>query len=236
MILVQFQNPIQLNTVVSNKFCNYCKKKNHTLDQCWKLKNKNKNSKNPTASYSIFNSSFDSKINCFNYILDSGASHNFLKDINLIMDFQPINLGEVNLADNSTVKIMGKGKFPFANEILECLYVPALRKNLISVNQLVKKNFIINFNTSGCEVISPSKMVINFRPKKDIYIYQASNNNFKQLLHSRMGHINEKTLSIILKRYPTIYKDKFKKLENNCGPISTQTFKSLILLNLFKIK
>ena len=106
---------------------------------------------------------------------------------------EQIDLGTVSLADGSMVQILGKGLIRLNSELLECLFVPALKKNLISVNKLVQSGFNVNFNPDGCSIIK-SDTNITFKLNNDIYVKDIFSAEISDLLHYRMGHVDKKII------------------------------------------
>ena len=45
--------------------------------------------------------------------------------------------------------------------IQNALYVPELEENLLSVNQLIKKDFELHFNKNGCQITLNGKTVVD---------------------------------------------------------------------------
>ena len=104
-------------------------------------------------------------------------------------NMEQIDLGKVSLVDGSMVQLLGKGLIRLNSELL-CLFVPALEKNLISVNKLVQSGFNVNFNPDGCSIIK-SDTNITFKLNNDIYVKDIFSAEISDLLHYRMGHVDK---------------------------------------------
>ncbi|PHT31959.1 hypothetical protein CQW23_28296 [Capsicum baccatum] len=100
------------------------------------------------------------------WYLDTGCSNHMSGSKSC---FSSLNEGfhsKVNFGDCSTVDAMGKGdikikaKNGFEEIILNVLYVPALKSNVLSVRQLQEKGYSIFIGKDVCEIYSPTKGAI----------------------------------------------------------------------------
>ena len=159
------------------------------------------------------------------WILDSGASFHATPCQEIMENYVSGDFGKVHLADDETLKIVGKGdiRLKLPNETTWKLqgvrHVPGLRRNLISVGQLDGEGYCTTF--SGHEwKISKGALVVA-RGKKTGTLYVTSNlenivavadaNGKSNLWHQRLGHMSEKGMKTLL--------SKGKLPERRCWPL-----------------
>jgi len=105
-------------------FCRYCKKKNHEIENCYKLQNKEKRNKDKgksdsSASIACDNSSDNGDVliafaGCASddaqWILDSACSYHVCINRDLFSTYEPVqNGGTVRMGDNSPCAVVGMG-------------------------------------------------------------------------------------------------------------------------------
>lgn len=138
--------------------CWNCQKKGHRMNDCWFLKKKNppkKGKGKPKANYAQVymtevNTPEAEKLQVNEqptFIIDSGSTHNILKDRRLFTQFKPYEQSrEVRLGDSRTLKALGEGTAEMTVQngtksvcivLKEALYVPEMKHNLILVTQLL---------------------------------------------------------------------------------------------------
>jgi hypothetical protein len=127
----------------------------------------------------------------------------------------------VQMGNNDTTKVEGKWtvelQFTFGKKLIliNVLYVPEIRKNLVSVNLLCKKgvkaviesdNQILSkggvFIGKGYSCDSMYKLSINKTITNSAYIVESSS-----LWHYRLAHLNYRSLKFISKHSLISYKD-----------------------------
>lgn len=250
--------------------CSNCGKKGHSKEQCWakgggqehkapwKNKNRHKNQANMIEDSEVVfmineNNSISQQNNGqVEFILDSGASKHMVNDITLFTDM--INDDrEISVAVDSTdysVKSKGIGTIQFKTETsrgsiinIKCpntLYIPNLRKNLLSVGQLVKRKVHVNFRGSILE--TKNKMQIPLKSNNNIYtLHGTKQKGFNsmtppeqtfstqvskidhaysavslQMWHKRLAHTNYETC----KRLPAVV-DNMKLTSNDIRKCDT---------------
>jgi hypothetical protein len=122
--------------------------------------------------------------------------------------------GYVTYGDNNKEKILGIGKVgapPFTS-IEDILYVEKLKYNLLSVNQLCHKGFIIKFNKDECLIEDGANHEVKLIGKRinNIFMislddsslkvkYLVANNNDSWLWHKRAIHIHMDHLNKLAK-------------------------------------
>ena len=167
--------------------------------------------------------------------INTGATHHVCSDKKMFLAFEPIEIGEkVIMGNSTTMKKQGQGKVVLKMmsgkelTVTNVLYVPKIRKNLVSGSLLNSHGFWLVFESdkfvlskSGMYVkkgyMSDGMWKLNVMTiiKSDInkagtfaYILESSN-----LWHGRLGHVNYDILHrlINLNHIPTFQIDaKFK--------------------------
>lgn len=171
---------LKVQSTKSNFKCNYCKKIGHVKKNCykWKAQNKSeseksensksrasndKNSKNDSNSkdHSYFCFVAANKEFCHDWIIDSGASNHMSADPHFFTQIRP-HKSPVHLANGNKIFSVGIGN-GFLKcvdedgeentvEVKEILFVPDLRGNLISVQQLAQRGLNVNFENDLCKI------------------------------------------------------------------------------------
>ena len=148
------------------------------------------------------------------WILDSGASFHATPCQEIMENYVSGDFGKVYLADDETLKIVGKGdiKLKLPNQTTWKLqgvrHVPGLRRNLISVGQLDGEGYCTTF--SGHEWKITKGALVVARGKKTGTLYVTSNlenivavadaDGKSNLWHQRLGHMSEKGMKTLLSK------------------------------------
>ena len=146
------------------------------------------------------------------WILDSGASFHATPCQEIMENYVSGDFGKVHLADDETLKIVGKGdiRLKLPNQTTWKLqgvrHVPGLRRNLISVGQLDGEGYCTTF--SGHEWKITKGALVIARGKKTGTLYVTSNlenivavadaDGKSNLWHQRLGHMSEKGMKTLL--------------------------------------
>ena len=98
----------------------------------------------------------------FLWIIDSGVSQHMTHDRNSLSDFlelrQPCN---IILGDNRTIRAYGKGTYRLTTDVegqlqkialYDVLYLPDLRRNLLSVRAMTNRGATVEFQANKCEI------------------------------------------------------------------------------------
>lgn len=202
------------------KFCRYCKKTNHNINDCWKLKNKKKNKlntiddqKEEDTDEKLF--SIHSKITN-DWIIDSGATSHFSNNIHTFTTMREIDQS-VKVANGSSVQVQGIGecKIQMINEknvktkvkLTNVLYVPELNGNFISIMKLSKNKYSVSFEENKCEIkvnneqigvayLSSNLYILN---QEQIHVLNSIQN--KQCIHywhRVLGHRNNEAIKTMI--------------------------------------
>ncbi|KAL5764004.1 hypothetical protein ACOSQ2_016598 [Xanthoceras sorbifolium] len=148
------------------------------------------------------------------WILDSGASFHATPCREIMENYVSGNFGKVHLADDETLKIVGKGdirlKLPNGStwKLQGVRHIPGLKRNLISIGQLDREGYCITF--SGCEWKITKGALVVARGKKCGTLYVTSNlenivavadsDGKSNLWHQRLGHMSEKGMKTLLSK------------------------------------
>ena len=186
--------------------------------------------------------------------IDTGANRHVCSDKMMFSTFEPIDTGEkVFMGNSATSDIKGQGKVVLKMTsgkeltLTNVLYVPEIRKNLVSGSLLNSHGFWLVFESDKF-VLSKSEMYVGkgymsggmwklnvmtiIKPKMNkasssAYILESSN-----LWHGRLGHVNCDTLRklINLNHIPTFQIDAKHKCET-C--VKAKLTRSSFILFLF---
>lgn len=131
------------------------------------------------------------------WLVDSGAGSHMVNNIDLLNNVRGKDDCWIRTANGETVKVQSIGDVSLSGEngnILEltgCLFVPDLAYNLISVSQLVKDGYSVEFGTTSCEIMSKGNRIINADLKNNIYVVNVAISDAK-LIHQKYGHPGRK--------------------------------------------
>ncbi|KAL5825663.1 hypothetical protein ACOSQ3_021726 [Xanthoceras sorbifolium] len=148
------------------------------------------------------------------WILDSGAFFHATPCREIMENYVSGNFGKVHLADDETLKIVGKGdirlKLPNGStwKLQGVRHIPGLKRNLISIGQLDGEGYCTTF--SGCEWKITKGALVVARGKKCGTLYVTSNlenivavadsDGKSNLWHQRLGHMSEKGMKTLLSK------------------------------------
>ena len=208
--------------------CFFCKKPGHMKKSCQKYKKwleKSKGKGNVAiykgevlVCFETNNTEFDKN----SWWVDSGASIHVTNSLQGFINKRVPRYDEISVivgtGDKAAVKFVGtvrvKLESGFILELEDVCYVPSIRRNLISVSQIVKKNFELSINDSGFIIYQDLQVVGNgfhtggmfqLNCKDSCYVANMvgqkrlnQNEISSSLWHKRLGHISierVKTLS-----------------------------------------
>ena len=216
--------------------CFFCKKKGHIKKDCrkWKAANKeNDISKRENTRESAYLSadreylllSSEGKLN-IKWCLDSGATQHMTAQRTVLENYRPADIKEIYLGDNSTVKVMGQGDIKLTTKckngnknlrLSNVLHIPALDKNLISIQRLAEKGVRILFDTNSCDLITGNDDVIGTGKKSNKLYYlntesklgdelhvaaegsECSDKHKGNIWHKRLSHLNNEAVKYMWK-------------------------------------
>ena len=199
-----------------NVYCKICKVQGHHTNSC----------KKKTELNSIENSNKHSNFNYF--LLDSGASNNFVMSSNYLTNYKSIN-DSVRLANGEPCNIIGSGILEFYGAKLFCYHIPNIKRNILCAKDLVNNDFKINHQKSNVTLTNPSGKVVYFNYYNNLPIHKFLFMTEKEeVLHNRLGHPNMETVKKIIKNYDLYYGDKFScQKSSSCQTCQTAKIKKL---------
>lgn len=196
------------NSVNRNKTvrCFQCNKYGHFAKNCdkpKKIKDKDKD-KNSVALYSALSVAPNCDYNKSDWYLDSAATIHMTNNLDLLENVKNTTECSITTANDQIMcaNKVGSITLPLSDSlnanIENILYVPDLKVNLLSVSQIVKKNYSVVFKTTGCEIYDSQQNVIatgifdkdlfKLDLKNQLVACHASVNSM--LWHRRLGHIS----------------------------------------------
>ena len=200
----------------------------HAPTRCWQLHPELRNARTPKTENSAVTSSSASEIthpappvmttfllaafsktsSKVETLIDSGASSPMFKDKD---DFKTYSthVEDVSLADGTVIKTNGRGSVEMQDthshlSLTNCLHIPSLSHNLISLSYLVKKGCqLFYIGNDKFEVRKENKKVFGGIIKNGIFVLDvkigksshsalaaSSDSNTSILLHRRLGHLS----------------------------------------------
>ena len=147
-------------------------------------------------------------------IIDSGASHHMIRDVNLISNVKPA-LGSVVIANGDRVPIEGIGNLKLFEKESQAFYMPSFTSNLLSVKKATTDlncHVIFSPNDVCFQDIKTSKMLGKGVSKGELYFLEdtkpRSDSSYAfnsasvlandVLWHARLGHPHSHALKLML--------------------------------------
>jgi hypothetical protein len=152
------------------------------------------------------------------WYIDSGASRHMTTVREHLMDLTQCGDVEVVLGDDREVKVAGCGTISFRRESLppmiltEVLYVPGLKKNLVSVSTIEEKGYEVLFRDGqvllfpGGSSITLAKVIgtrherlykFLFQPVRALIHSTSSTSDLCEIWHRRMAHLHHGALRVL---------------------------------------
>lgn len=180
------------NTLTKSRgSCFFCKSSEHFKQDCPKYKEwkKKKNNKQQQTVNKV--NTVEERDVLFNvgtikggWILDSGATRHVVNDKKFFTSLNESYNGEIEVANGDVVKVIGigTGKIKLIDSsnsiksatVNEVLYAPSLVGNIISVRQLVKAGYEVNFSAHLCEIKHNGKQIAVADLLNDLYKLRES--------------------------------------------------------------
>ncbi|KAJ9560945.1 LOW QUALITY PROTEIN: hypothetical protein OSB04_006105 [Centaurea solstitialis] len=145
------------------KFCNFCKRKGHTMEECFKLQAKNKAKNKSTGTSSEADVVEQGEVGFCNgevlmvsegmmntseeWILDSGCTFHMYPHRSWFHTYEKVPEGVVMMGNNDSCPIIGKGTIRIrmhdgiTRTLRDVRYVPELRRNLMSLSTLDRNGY-----------------------------------------------------------------------------------------------
>lgn len=195
--------------------CYNCGKKGHFKKDCRALKKDSDAHQSANVIEEAGDAmilSVDSQIE--SWILDSGASFHSTSCREIMENYVNGDYGKVHLADDKTLKIMGKGdvrvKLPNGTtwKLQGVRYIPGLKKNLISVGQLDVEGYCTIFSDGEWKITKGALVIARGKKNGTLYVTSnleniiaiADNGGNSNLWHQRLGHMSEKGMKTLLSK------------------------------------
>lgn len=154
--------------------------------------------------------------NVDDWFIDSGASEHMSPNKNYFLDFKEISHRSVRIANDQNLQYLGQGKIEVISRIdnrevkitlQNCLYVPDLKVNLISVSKLTVLGFDVKFDNQKCTVSKPDGKLLAIgakekqlyklqwsQPNSDIALKTTLDRTPSHIWHQRLAHLNRKSM------------------------------------------
>ena len=198
-------------------FCKNCQQKGHSERVC-----KNKEGKKMQAQVAeqageheeqdetlfVATCYVSSKNQSTTWLIDSGCSHHMVADEAMFSYLDRTYTNKVKIGDGKLLKATGKGDVEVqtlsgTKIIPEVLLVPEISHNLISVGQLLEKDFALMFKNKSCIIYEPAGLELVTLPmvNKTFFLKIEEENALTStvddsaLWHKRLGHANYLYLS-----------------------------------------
>jgi hypothetical protein len=204
--------------------CFACHKFGHYAGQC---SNKKKKQTATSAAVEEFSAKFDKEFSlvvCLStrtthsdvWYIDSGASRHMTGVCEHLIDLTQIGDLEVVLGDDRVVKAVDSGTISFQRESLppmllrEVLYVPDLKKNLVSISAIEERGYEVfrdgqvllfpkGSNITSTKVIGTphEKLYKLMFQLARVLFHSTSSSDLCELWHRRMAHLHHGALSVL---------------------------------------
>ena len=147
------------------KFCKYCKKKSHMIEDCWKLQNKEKKKNKSDGKASVASAGENSESDCLvvfagcvaghdEWILDSACSFHICTNRDWFSSYESLQNGDfVRMGDDNPCEIIGIGSVQIKTHdgmiriLKNVRHIPGMKRNLISLSTLDKEG--LKYTGSG---------------------------------------------------------------------------------------
>ena len=213
--------------------CFFCKKPNHMKKECrkyieWKKKNPDHKAKVVSHYATAANDDSDPDM-CFTagtteinnaWHIDSGATSHMCSDRNFFEKLNDQQKGQIVLADGQKLLTAGIGDGFLQNmkddgttqkiKLLNVLYVPQLKGNLISVKKLTVRGFEVHFKDDKCSIIKDGKIIAQATDDNGLYELNTTQKALKvaegnhaeciHYWHNRLGHRDPNAIRILEKQ------------------------------------
>jgi transposase InsO family protein len=143
-----------------NASCTYCSKTGHSFNNCLIRQRDIKNSKCYNAA--LVTNDYESSDETTTWYLDSGSTAHMACDKSYFQHLKDVQEQWILLGNNTSIKVQGQGDIkcvtrikgkPSTFTLYNVLYVPELKKNLISADLLIKDGYSVTLKPKKTEVI-----------------------------------------------------------------------------------
>ncbi|PHT53674.1 hypothetical protein CQW23_08136 [Capsicum baccatum] len=178
----------------NSKYCRYCKKRNHEISECYKLKNKQNREdkgKQPEKSAEASFVETESDGECFiasgteqrsknEWVLDSGCTFHMSPNRDWFTTYESFNGGLVLMGNDAQCKVVGKGtiKIKTHDGVVRTLtsvrHVPDLKRNLISLGTLESQGCRYSAEGGVLKVSKGALVLLKAIRSGSLYLLQGS--------------------------------------------------------------
>ena len=199
--------------------CSYCKKRNHTIEKCYKRiaeeKLNNQGHANIASTNELFFSAITTTPSLDNtWVIDSGATNHMCRQKDWFINLKDDGKNDIiHIGDGKVLTSTGKGDIPItlsngkSAKITSVLYVPNLSTNLLSIKRLTTAGYNISFINGICNISFENDIVATANLSTDgLYHLNCSmtkNTEYANVItetgnidlwHQRFGHTNFNTI------------------------------------------
>lgn len=209
--------------------CYSCNGRGHIVKECPSKKkesdkpNESKEKKTKEAKVMLTSFAVSRKNDSSDWLVDSEASAHMCAHKELLLEVKPSEYNEVIVANNNRLKVECSGNvyMKIKNEaqfddvlVKDVQYIPDLCANLISVSQLVKKDYVVIFDRNGCRIFNESMDLIataslcgdmfklNCVIQKEGLFAGHAKSEDQILWYRRLGHIGNNNLKLLCSGSP----------------------------------
>uniref|UniRef100_I1QID9 Retrovirus-related Pol polyprotein from transposon TNT 1-94-like beta-barrel domain-containing protein n=1 Tax=Oryza glaberrima TaxID=4538 RepID=I1QID9_ORYGL len=174
------------------KFCKYCKKKNHFIEECWKLQNKEKR-KSDGKAYVVTSAENSDSGDCLvvfagcvashdEWILDTACSFHICINRDWFSSYKSVQNGDVvRMGDDNPHEIVGIGSVQIKTHdgmtrtLKDVRHIPGMARNLISLSTLDAEGYKYS-GSGGVVKVSKGSLVymIGDMNSANLYVLRGS--------------------------------------------------------------
>ena len=202
--------------------CDHCKKTGHLKVSCWQLHPDKKPKRKIGQNSKVYIDESDSEIAAVamefalstrefyvpqTWYLDSGASSHVSAYKEVFESLEPCDI-KLNWGSAGTISVKQRGtvKLEFTSTsrkitLKDCLYVPEIGMNLLSLGRLLHSKVLTQFTTSGVTLSYNQRVLARGLNKRNMLVFetnipeQALTAIDAQTWHQRMGHLGQNALT-----------------------------------------
>ncbi|KAL4295773.1 hypothetical protein GQ457_09G029240 [Hibiscus cannabinus] len=220
--------------------CRSCKQLGHMEKVC---KNKVQQQQNAQAQAADGNKSEDEQMfttTCYatscktneNWLIDSGCTNHMASDESMFKNIDRTCISWIKIGNGQFIEAKGRGDVlvntPTCTKIIsDVLLVPDTDQNLLSVGQLLEKNYSIVFKNKSCLIFYPTGcelVSVAMNERSFVLDWNSLTSNAyssiideTNLWHKRLGHVNYSTLCHLYKSDLVLNLSKVIKHGEMCG-------------------
>lgn len=146
------------------------------------------------------------------WLIDSGCTHHMAGDMTMFKELDKSYSSKVRIGNGARLEVKGRGivaiDTPSGTKLIsDVLFVPEIDQNLLSVGQLLEKNYSLFFKDKSCIIHDPTGnelFIVTMKGKSFSLDWQeacssayTSSVDESSLWHRRMGHFNYNALNYL---------------------------------------